>query len=165
MADVTKMAARLAAKPEDEYRVDEFKNVDGGYSAALVDNKTGSITLQANSGSAGDARKKLEDAVAQGNVLYLDPGVPPEVPQTDYKGMTPGDEREAAARENERSYAEAQRVTDGYNVLSTGGEYATPKAVDTPAAVAETADKAPKKATGTTPKAEYSADSNDSGKR
>lgn len=70
---IEQKAAKLAGKKDGQYRVDEFENEQGGRSAALVDNTTGSIVIQSNSG-----RKALEEAVDAGNLVYLDPGIPPK---------------------------------------------------------------------------------------
>lgn len=104
--DVTEVAAAIAKKPADHYFVQEFQNEEGGYSAALVDGETGSICLQANSASAGDARKRLVEAVEAGNTVKLDGVILPKVP----KGTDPRVHR---------------MIRYGYEVLRDGFDPAT----------------------------------------
>lgn len=130
MADITEEAARRAAKPSNQYRVEEFTNQDGEKAAVLIDNESGSITLQAN---GGNPREKLQKAVEEGNLVFLDPAVPPEVdqekvPEPVQLGDNPsGDEKAKANRVNQDIAAttrtnndrrrEAGLLRDGYVVL------------------------------------------------
>jgi hypothetical protein len=91
---IEEKAAQIAGKKASEFRVEEFENENGGHSAALVSNSTGSIVIQSNSG-----RKALEQAVDAGNLVFLDPGVPPK-------------QKDGVPRED------AARVTDGYGTLN-----------------------------------------------
>lgn len=126
MSDVAQTAAELVGKPADEFRVDEFKNDEGGYSAALVNTKTGSITLQANASSASEARKRLTEAVERGNVIKLDPAIVPDTGSKDWSGMA-GQERADTAVENKQKRADAGRVTDGYAGLAPANSKVTSK--------------------------------------
>lgn len=136
MANVLKDLAKAVNKPENQYRFQEFENADGGYSVAIVDNESGSITLQANSGSAGDAKKRLEEAVEAGNYVFLDPAIPPKVEtktvpdapvakdtdESKSKAAETNAQRAQIVRENNTTIAEAGLVTDGYAVLNDGGQ-------------------------------------------
>lgn len=123
MADnITKKAADLAGKKEGHYRLEEFENRDGGKSVALVDNETGSITLQSNSG-----REALEKALERGNLVYLDEGVPPKADTVDVPDAPTGGNKEKsnavnvrrmeAVRTNRARQERAGLVTDGYAAL------------------------------------------------
>lgn len=119
--DTTKKAAKVASKGNEQFRIEEFRNSDDGYSAVLVDNVSGSLTLQANASSAAEARKKLDKAVEDGNLVFLDPGIWPASEQTDFSDLD-GNERRNAARTNARNNDEARRVVNGYEVLNSDRE-------------------------------------------
>ena len=146
MADITKAAARLASKPDNQYRLQEFENRDGGYSVALVDNESGSITLQANASDAKGARERLRKAIEEDrNLILVDEAIPPKAEEIDVpdapdapregtqgqadkeKARRVNRDRAIAVEANRRNQVEAGRVRDGYVELGEG-DGTTPEA-------------------------------------
>lgn len=157
--DVTELAAAVARKTGNQYRVETFRNQNDseaeGFSAALIDQGTGSVTLQANAGSVEDATQKLGEAVADGNVVFLDPAVAPavetqDVPEaaTNPKNDKQKEEarqtnfrRAAVVRENAEATRRAGDLDNGYRAVRTGD--ATDASVEESVSVSVKADTVP----------------------